>query len=76
MSDMSASEKAWFNKLYRLLNSMPANIEVQVHNSHIQMNRKGARDAAFERDGDGDNAESIDHFNTSHFRIYPCSESM
>ncbi|QTG12344.1 hypothetical protein G6M86_03405 [Agrobacterium tumefaciens] len=76
MSEMTASEKAWFNKLYRLLNAMPANVEVQVHNSHIQMNRKGARDASFKRYGDGDNAESLDHFDTPHFRFYPCSESV
>lgn len=76
MSDMTASEKAWFNKLYRLLNSMPADVEIQVHNNHLQMNRKGARDAAFEQNGDGDNAESLDHFVTHNMRVYPCSESM
>ncbi|MCZ7974408.1 hypothetical protein O9X80_07885 [Agrobacterium salinitolerans] len=76
MSEMTTSEKAWFNKLYRLLNAMPVDVEVQVHNSHLQMNRKGARNSAFECDGHGDNAESLDHFDTLNFRIYPCSESV
>ncbi len=76
MSEMTASEKAWFNKLYRLLNSMPADVEIQVHNNHLQMNRKGARDAAFEQNGDGDNAESLDEFQTINMRLYPCGESV
>lgn len=76
MSEMTASEKAWFNKLYRLLNSMPADVEIQVHNNHLQMSRNGARDAAFKQNGDGDNAESLDEFQTINMRLYPCGESV
>lgn len=76
MDDMTANEKGWFKKLYRLLSSMPSNVEIQVHNGIIQMNRKGAREAAFELSGDGDNAESLDSFVTHHMRVYPCSESL
>lgn len=76
MSEMTASEKAWFNKLYRLMAQMPANVEIEVHNAHIQMGRKGSRQSAFDRYGDGDNAGSLDQFVTVNMRVYPVSESV
>lgn len=76
IDEPTKTEKAWFNKLYRLLNSMPNYIEIEVHNNHIQMNRKGARESAFESRGDGDNSEALDEFGTRYFRIYPCGESV
>lgn len=76
MVDMTANEKGWFNKLYRLLSSMPSNVEIQVHNGSIQMNRKGAREASIELNGHSDSAESLDSFVTHQMRVYPCSESV
>lgn len=76
MRNTTTHEKTWFNKLYRHLNAMPESVEIQVHNGHIQMNHKGAREEAFQARGDGDNADALDTFNTYHMRVYPCSESV
>jgi len=73
---MTLLEKAWFNRLYKLLHQMPKNVEIQVHHSMIQMNKAGARKANFERTGNADNVDSLDEFSTRATRVYSCSESM
>jgi hypothetical protein len=73
---MTPDEHRWFNRLYRVIRDMPKTVEIQVHSNHIQMNRVGATLAAFEKHGDGDNAESLDAFNTTKSRVHPCGESI
>lgn len=74
--DATDEERNWFIRLSKVLRAMPKTVEVEVHNNHVQMNEKGARDAAFARCGDGDNAESIMQFSVIGMRLYPVSESV
>lgn len=67
-------ELLWFKRLRRVLDAMPETVEIQVHNSSIQMNEAGAREATFLMEGTADNVEEIAYFQTD--RVYPCSESI
>lgn len=71
---MTPEEKRWFSRLRRVIRDMPKEVEIQVHQNRIQMNREGAREAAFMEKGNADNVESLDEFSTK--RVYPCSESI
>lgn len=71
---MTPEEKRWSSRLRRVLRDMPASIEIQVHQSHIEICQLGAVAKAFERHGDADNPESLDWFQTE--RVRPCSESI
>jgi predicted RNA-binding protein with PUA-like domain len=72
--EATPEEARWFRRLVRVINDMPPSVELQVHQSAIQMNENGAREAAFLRQGHADSVPEISSFRTS--RVYPCSESI
>ncbi|KQS74057.1 hypothetical protein ASG25_21535 [Rhizobium sp. Leaf384] len=71
---MTPEEKRWSNRLRRVLRDMPASIEIQIHQSHVDICQLGAIQEAFSKRGDVDNVETLDWFQTE--RVYPCSESL
>lgn len=71
---MTREEQRWFSRLRRTLKDMPETVEIQVHQSTIQMNKVGGREEYFLEKGHADGVESLDEFRTE--RVYPCSESI
>lgn len=71
--ELDEEEARWVKRIKRVINDMPASLELQVHHDTISVLARGTW-ASMGEGGTADNLDELDSFKSRH--VYPCSESL
>lgn len=72
--EMNAAELHWWKQFKRVVKDLPPTLELSVYHASISVCERGARQAAFDRDGHADQTEDFTFVQTKH--IYPNGEAL